>query len=188
MVFAHSESDEPSGTSDEEEGESEEEEEVLKPKREQKRKPRQNASKKARGGGTAAVTAADDDEDEDEDNGVHDSSAASVSGMSSSLAAAPSRQAGDPTSLLHAALNGSELPSAVKEWLSRYQEDNNIGIMELINLILEVRSGWQSSPQLRELHSQEKMPFPHPTHSHTPKFNRRQAARKCQQRISISCR
>eukprot|EP01050_Picozoa_sp_SAG11_P022163 SAG11_NODE_4116_length_2059_cov_1.488265_1_plen_113_part_00 len=43
-------------------------------------------------------------------------------------------------SVLLAALNGSEMPNAVAEWLTRYQEDANDGIMELINLILEVRA------------------------------------------------
>jgi cohesin complex subunit SA-1/2 len=36
------------------------------------------------------------------------------------------------------ALHGNEMPNAVNEWLSRYNEDSQQGILELINLILEV--------------------------------------------------
>eukprot|EP01052_Picozoa_sp_SAG31_P008916 SAG31_NODE_458_length_15415_cov_3.647428_6_plen_1202_part_00 len=44
----------------------------------------------------------------------------------------------DDDSVLYAALRGSEVPSAVKEWLVRYQQSHKAGIMELINLILQV--------------------------------------------------
>ena len=37
-----------------------------------------------------------------------------------------------------AALKGDEMPNAATEWLDRYEADKNAGIMELINLILEV--------------------------------------------------
>ena len=36
------------------------------------------------------------------------------------------------------ALQGNEMPNAVSDWLSRYKEDADEAILELINLILEV--------------------------------------------------
>jgi|EP01047_Picozoa_sp_COSAG01_P029944 hypothetical protein len=78
-----------------------------------------------------------------------DASARSIAPSSrSSLASSitPGEEEEQPHSELYTALAGDGMPNSVSEWITRYREDADRAILELVNLILEVRTGRASLP------------------------------------------